>query len=69
MGGKVLVAVLLDEEEARQLERIARRKGVSIGDVLEEALRRLLDTGQPSTSLRALYSSRQGGRIQGIAYP
>ena len=68
MGDKVLVAVLLDEEHARRLEEIARRKGVGLGEVVEEALRRLL-LGEASTSLRALYLSRRGVRIRGTASP
>jgi hypothetical protein len=69
MGDKVLVAVLLDDEEARRLEEVAKRKGVGLGDVLVEALRRLLYEDSASTSLRALYLSRQGVRIQGTASP
>ncbi|WP_420804950.1 ribbon-helix-helix protein, CopG family [Hyperthermus butylicus] len=57
---------MLEEEYARRLEEIAKRKGITIGEALEEALKTLL-IGEPSTSSQALYSSLRGGRIQGIA--
>jgi len=68
--GKVLVAVVLDEEEAEILEEIARREGHSdVGRVLEKALRTFLELGGSNTSSQALYLSRRVGRIQGSAYP
>lgn len=66
---RVLVAVALSDEEAEALERIARRKGESLGEVLEEALRTYLDLGEASTSSRAVYSSRLADRIRGSVCP
>ncbi len=42
--GRVLVAVAIDDEQASILEDIARKKGVSIGQLIEDALRLLLET-------------------------
>jgi len=66
---KILVAVALEEDEARALEEIAEREGHGdIGRVLEKALRTYLELGESSTSLQALYLSRRAGRIQGSVY-
>jgi hypothetical protein len=68
---KVLVAVALSDEEAEALERAARMEGHGdLGRVLEKALRLYLEAGGgASISSRALYSSRQAGRIRGTVCP
>ncbi len=67
---KVLVAVVLEEDEAKVLEEIARQEGHSdIGRVLEKALRTYLELGESNTSLQALYLSRRVGRIRGSVSP
>ena len=42
--GKVLVAIAIDDEQASILENIAKKKGVSIGELIEDALKLLLET-------------------------
>jgi hypothetical protein len=69
---KVLVAVALSDEEAEALERAAVRRGESIEEALEEALRLYLEVaggGGANTSLQALYSSRRASHRLGSVSP